>query len=167
MTNSVSQKIETFKPIYDWFKYNLELIAPDSRFEPFEQFLDEGHPLYATMNTTLCQLDTGITHLGGEAIPFENLPLPESIKMKIRQELPEGMTFRLFTLGNERVTVARKNGELIAKKLITFHRKSDGTEIKFEIRQESDGSQRIIDLLPAFTELSAPFTKKTYTIDEV
>jgi hypothetical protein len=53
LTNSVSQKIDAFKPVYDWFKDTLELIAPDSRFELFEQFLDEGHPLYATMNKML------------------------------------------------------------------------------------------------------------------
>ena len=58
LTNSVSQKVDIFKPVYDWFKDTLELIAPDSKFEPFEQFLDEEHPLYATMNKMLPQLDT-------------------------------------------------------------------------------------------------------------
>jgi len=60
--------------VYDWFKDTLELIAPDSRFELFEQFLDEGHPLYATMNKMLSQLDTGISHLGGEEIPLKAYP---------------------------------------------------------------------------------------------
>jgi Predicted ATPases len=64
LTNSVSQKVDNFRPVYDWFKDTLELVAPDSRFEPFEQFLDEGHPLYSTMNEMLPQLDTGIAHLG-------------------------------------------------------------------------------------------------------
>lgn len=57
--------------------------------------------------------------------------------------------------------------ELVAKKLVTYHPKADGTEAKFEIRQESDGSQRVIDLLPAFLELSAQVSKKVYVIDEV
>ena len=35
------------------------------------------------------------------------------------------------------------------------------------MRQESDGSQRVIDLLPAFLELSAAQSKKVYVIDEV
>lgn len=35
------------------------------------------------------------------------------------------------------------------------------------MRQESDGSQRIIDLLPAFLELSSESSKKVYVIDEV
>jgi len=168
LTNSVSQKVDNFRPVYDWFKDTLELVAPDSRFEPFEQFLDEGHPLYSTMNEMLPQLDTGIAHLGGEEIPFENIPLPEPLKTKLQEDVKEGMTVRLLTEPiNERFVVTRKGGELIAKKLVTYHPKADGTEAKFEIRQESDGSQRVIDLLPAFLELSAQVSKKVYVIDEV
>ena len=78
------------------------------------------------------------------------------------------MTVRLLTEPiNERFVVTRKGGELIAKKLVAYHSKGDGTETKFEIRQESDGSQRVIDLLPAFLELSAQVSKKVYVIDEV
>jgi AAA15 family ATPase/GTPase len=47
------------------------------------------------------------------------------------------------------------------------HEKEDGTEVKFNLRQESDGSQRAIDLLPAIIESSYPETKKVYIIDEI
>ena len=168
LTNSVSQKVDNFRPVYDWFKETLELVAPDARFEPFEQFLDDGHPLYATMNEMLPLLDTGIAHLGGEDIPFENISVPEPFKNLLREEVKEGMTVRLMTEPiNERFVVTRRGGELSAKKLVAYHPKSDGTEAKFEIRQESDGSQRVIDLLPAFLDLSAQKSKKVYVIDEV
>ena len=168
LTNSVSQKVDRFRKVYDWFKNTLELVAPDSRFEPFEQFLDEGLPLYATMNEMLWQLDTGIAHLGGEELPFENIPLPEPLKKRLQEDVKEGVGVRLRSeSSNERFVFARKGGELIAKKLVTYHPKADGTEAKFDIRHESDGSQRVIDLLPAFLDLSDPASKKVYVIDEV
>ena len=168
LTNSVSQKVDTFRPVYDWFRDTLQLIAPDSRFKFFEQFIDEGHPLYATMNEMLLQLDTGIAHLGGEEIPFENIPLPEALKANLQEEVKEGMTVRLLTQPvNERFVVTRRGGELIARKLVAYHPKADGAEAKFEMRQESDGSQRVIDLLPAFLALSARASKKVYVIDEI
>ena len=68
---------------------------------------------------------------------------------------------------NARFVITRKDGELIARKLVSFHPKSDGTEAKFEIHQESDGSQRVIDLLPAFLDLSAQTSPKVYVIDEI
>jgi hypothetical protein len=120
------------------------------------------------MNKMLSQLDTGISHLGGEEIPFENLPMPEQIKTKLREELTENTSVRLLAEPtNERFVVTRKNGNLISKKLVACHIKPDGTETKFDMRQESDGSQRIIDLLPAFLEISAQQSKKVYVVDEV
>ncbi|MBF0109427.1 MAG: ATP-binding protein [Magnetococcales bacterium] len=168
LTNSVSQKVDEFRPVYDWFKDTLELVAPDSRFKPFERFFDDSHPLYATMNEMLPQLDTGIAHLGSETIPFENIPLPEPLKTRLQEDMKEGIAVRLLTLPiNERFVVTRKDGELLAKKLVTYHSQADGTEAKFEVRQESDGSQRVIDLLPAFLDLSVHASKKVYVIDEI
>lgn len=162
LTNSVSQKVDNFRPVYDWFKGKLELVAPDSRFEPFDQFLDEKGLLYSAMNEMLQQLDTGIAHLGSEEIPVENIPFSDSLKIKLQEEVKEGMTIRAFPF-----LVTRKNGELITKKMVSFHPKLDGTEAKFEIFQESDGSQRVINLLPAFLKLSAQTSPKVYVVDEI
>jgi AAA15 family ATPase/GTPase len=168
LTNSVSQTLDIFRPVYDWFKDRLVLIAPDSRFEAFEQFLDEKQPLYSTMNQMLQQLDTGIAHLNGQELPFDQVPLPESMKDRLQRELNEGMTIRVRAEPlNDRYVVTRKDGKLSAKKLVTRHLLTDGAETEFELRQESDGSQRIIDLLPAFLELSTQRSNRVYAIDEV
>jgi len=168
LTNSVSQKVDRFKSISDWFRNNLELVAPDSRFEPFEQFLDEEHPLYGTMNSMLPRLDTGIASLGGEDISFENAPIPEVIKTKLQEDVKEGMTVRVLSEpNNDRFLVRRKGEDFFVKKLVTNHRKSDGSLVKFDMNHESAGSQRIIDLLPAFLELSKKDSEKVFVIDEV
>ncbi|MFZ4858546.1 MAG: AAA family ATPase [Desulfuromonadaceae bacterium] len=168
LTNSVNQKVETFKPVYDWFKNNLTLIAPDTRFEPFEQFLQEDHPLYTTMNNMLPLLDTGIEYIGGEELAFEHIPLPEPLKLKLKTELQEGVSVRWLTEPiNERFVVTRQGGELKAKKLVSYHRDVNGQNIKFDMQQESDGTQRTIDLLPAFLEMAAPGTAKVFVIDEL
>ena len=56
---------------------------------------------------------------------------------------------------------------MVAKKFVSYHLKSDGTEAKFEMRQESDGSRRVIDLLPAFLQLSETTAPKVFVIDEL
>ena len=168
LTNSVSQNIDDFRPVYDWFKDKLVLVAPDSRFDLFELFLDEGHPLYMAMNEMLSRLDTGIAHLGSEEIPLENISIPEPLKTELQEKVKEGMAIRLLMEPQtNRIVITRKDGELIAKRLVAFHPKSDGTEVRFEIHQESEGSQRVIDLLPAFLELSAQVSQKVYVIDEI
>ncbi len=167
LTNAVQQKVETFKPVYDWFKDNLVLVAPDSRFEPFEQFLQEDSPLYSTMKKSLELLDTGVAELGGEETSFDSLPLPESLRNQLRSELKEGQRLRIMSPDHERFVFTRKDGEIVAKKLVTYHQNSGGELVKFEMAQESDGTQRVIDLLPAFLEVSAKNSAKVYVIDEV
>jgi AAA15 family ATPase/GTPase len=167
LTNAISQKVERFRPIYNWFRDTLELIGPDSRFEPFELFLDDLHPLYGTMNQMLSALDTGISRLGGEEIPLEHVPISEPLKRLLQEEVKEGMSVRLMSNRNDRLVFTRRNNRLTAQRLVTFHRKTDGSEARFEMHQESDGSQRVIDLLPAFLELSSLQHNKVFVVDEL
>ena len=168
LTNAVNQKVERFKGIYNWFRDSLVMIAPDSRFEPFERFFQEETPLYGHMNLTLNHLDTGISRLGGEKVPFDSLALPENLRNKLREEIAEGVTVRLLAEpGHERFAIMRRDGELEARKLVSFHNDSTGDEIRFDMKQESDGTQRAIDLIPAFLELSAANNGKVFVIDEI
>jgi len=168
LTNSVTQKIATFRPVFDWFHQTLVLVAPDTRFEPFEKFFDQGDPLYATMNEMLSSLDTGISHLGSEEVPLAMVPVPEALKARLREDVKEGMTVRVIADPfYERFIVTCKKGELLVKKLTASHASKGGKEVNFEMKQESDGSQRVIDLLPAFLELSAEKSSKVFVIDEI
>lgn len=166
LTNTISQKVDYFKPVYDWFNDNLILIAPDMRFSPFEYFIDEKSPLYEAMNIILYELDTGIMRLGAEDIPVN--ALPEPLKIALQEEIKEGTTVKIISVpDNERIIVSRKNGHLKAKKLVTYHQKDDGSEVYFDLRKEADGSQRIIDLIPAFLELVRKNSNKVFVIDEI
>lgn len=167
LTNAISQKVDMFRPVYDWFKDTFELIAPDTRFGIFDQFLNEDHPQYEIMNDMLSQLDTGIAHLGGEEIPIGDIPVPE-IRSNIQKSVKEGTAVSLLnTSTGERIVITRKRGELCAKKLVTYHPTENGEEVVFDIRQESDGSRRVIDLLPAFLDVLAVGSNKVFIIDEI
>ncbi len=165
LTNSVSQKVDRFRPVYDWFRDNLKLVGPDSWFSLVEQLVDSGHPLHSVMSEKLSELDTGIARLTEEEVPMDKIPLPKSERTDL-DELKEGETVT-FRLANERFVVGRKAGALIGKKLVTLHSKADGTEVKFNLDQESDGTQRVIDLLPAFFYLSVKNAKSVFVVDEV
>jgi len=102
-------------------------------------------------------------------VPFENIPLPEQLRQKLVEDVKEGQSVRIVAEPlNERYAVSKVNGELVAKKLVTYHRRADSDSVvKFEMSNESDGSQRVIDLLPAFLDVSSHASKKVFIIDEV
>ena len=168
LTNAISQKDERFRPLYLWFRDVLVPIAPDSRFEPFDQFIKQETPLSDYIADALVGMDTGISKLGGEEVNFDNLPVPPELLQRIREDLPDNKTFRLrLDPIGDRYVITRKDGEIQAKKLVSYHTDSDQNEVKFELKDESDGTLRMIDLLPAFNAISQPGVNRVYIIDEL
>ena len=165
LTNSVSQKVEAFRPIYDWFNDNLRIIAPNQSISHYGPLVEEGVVRDLT-NDMLQQLDTGITGLTEADADIEQLSLPEPMMAELRQDLGEGATAWLH-LGGELVRVTKERGQLAAKKLMASHASADGKEVKFEMGMESDGTRRVINLLPAFLGLSATNSKFVVVIDEI
>ena len=166
LTNSVSQKITTFLPVFKWFSETLVLIAPDTRFDSFEQFITESSSLYDTMNSVLPNLDTGISHLGEEEISMDSLPFHKEFNQKLKEEVKNNHAIKIRNK-DEQIIVTRQDDELSVHKLYTYHRDSKRKDIRFEMRQESDGTRRIIDLLPAILDLVNTRIPKVYIIDEI
>ncbi len=160
LTNSVDQKIDYFLPIYNWFKNTLTLISPDAHFWGSADSISQA------MSNALAKLDTGITRLGEETIPFEALPYPEKIKTHLLENLAEGEQAGIEDL-EERIFLTKKNGEIVAKKLIPYHKSADGEDIALEFKDLSSGTLRIIDLSPAFADLSTHDSSRVYFIDEL
>ena len=167
LTNAVFLKINAFKPVFDWFLNNLEMVGPDSRFMPFDQFFDEASPLYDAMNGLLPQFDTSISTLCGEEIPFSSIQFKsERDKQSFIDNLKENMPLKIW-MSDGPIIFERIDNEIKATKLITMHKSQDGDSVRFDIKQESDGSQRMIDLLPAFLQLASHDSQKVYVIDEI
>jgi AAA15 family ATPase/GTPase len=159
LTNSVSQKVSAFRPVYDWFKKTLQLIAPDDHFEAIELIIEDKDLLRSNINRLLAQLDTGIACLEVKDISYGDDPVPTSTR-----ELFQNNAIRVS--GQPELAVV-KGEQLIGKRLVTSHTKTDGSTAMFELDEESDGTLRVIDLLPAFLNLSDQNSKQVYVIDEI
>ena len=166
LTNSVSQDIPAFRPIYDWFKSTLQMVAPDARFGG-GLFFDEDNPFVMNLSEMLRSLDTGISHLSTEQVPFDNVQLPEPVRREIQEQISEGETAFVEDAANNQSLMTRRDGELDVMKRVAVHSMIDGAERNFEVSQESDGTQRLINLLPALLDISGEDSTGVYVIDEV
>lgn len=168
LTNSVSQNVEHFRPVYNWFKKNLILVTPESTFGSVEQFIMENSPISTFMNELLPQLDTGIVKLGGVTIPFDSIPYSDDFKTNILQKVKDNSVLSIYNQDTmDRFIIMRKNGKLLTKQLVSYHLTSEGNITRFEIQHESDGTQRILEILPAFSGLRSQELKLVYFIDEI
>lgn len=118
------------------------------------------------MKDALSRLDTGITNLEFEAVRLEDFGLPKELLADIEENLKDGDVALLMLL-REPIAISRRDGETFARKLVTFHSNIKGESVKFGMEYESDGSRRVIDLLPVFLDLCVDNSRKVYVIDEL
>ena len=168
LTNAVSQNVKALRPVYNWFKYRLTFIVPNTSKALVEPLLAKGNPLDEAINRRLEWLDTGIARLGGIDLPLENIPMmDEQLRFRLENELNEGGSVQLQVgLPNQRFVVSRKDGELVAKRLFTYHHTADGKETRFDFSKEASGLHRLTDLLPALSDLESEGSTSVYVIDE-
>lgn len=164
LTNSISQNADYFKDVYDWFNDTLIMISPETSFGPSFQFTDEKYPLFKKINQILGSLDTGVVGIEGEEYPLERLP--DEIIRQLEEGVEEEAAAKVSINKNE-ILVTRKNGKLEASRVVTIHKNNGGERVQFELENESDGTLRVINLLPAFIELLDFSSSHVCIIDEI
>jgi hypothetical protein len=153
LTNSVSQKLTAFKPIFDWFQKGIRIILPDFRFRNLSSSLNETHPLFNKIVGRLCRLDSGIASLRQIEVSPESI-IPKALVDQLTANLKEGQSFPCGPFWEtEGLSVRKENGTIVARRLAPIHQNERGEEIPFSFSDESDGTRRLFDLLPAFLHL--------------
>ncbi len=116
----------------------------------------------------LKSFDTGINDLRLQELDFnsELIGVPADLKQKITEELEENTNLLLAVPHGIRYQFCKKEtSEIKAYKLMTSHLNTEGKEILFELNQESDGTQRLLDIAPSLLEIFVQ--DRTYIIDEI
>jgi AAA15 family ATPase/GTPase len=145
LTKTIENNNSSYQDPYDWFFHILKIISPISTFAEPEYLTNKNHPLYEEANSILRELDTGILHLGTE--------VDKEIDLNKLDKEAETLLNVLGRLNNEKYIKYSQNGEKLVKKLISYHMCEDGTETQFNWKQESDGTKRLFDLIPAFIQI--------------
>lgn len=165
LTNSVSQNVEWFRNAYDWFARSLVLISPTAYYGGLKNYI--GNNKMATM---LRRLDTGVVGLDSQRISAEDAELSPQLRDLLERELQKDTSVSVPASHSSPRLFAQKDeqGRLAMDELVTQHRKDDGTgTVDFHMYQESDGTLRLMDLLPAFISVASPSARGVYVVDEL
>lgn len=166
LTVASVQKVTFLYEIYKWFETNLVVLGPDSHYLEYGTYTDTCGNAYERINALLGQLDTGIVRLENKEIPIESIPQP--VQSQVLSDIREGTTVKVsIDDGRSMYMVTRENGVVKAGEINSIHKSVDGKDVPFKLSFESDGTRRIIDLLPAFIGLVSGSDKTTFVIDEI
>lgn len=142
------------KEVFKWFDYKLVILFPHSQpiglIDSFTRYPELG----SFTNSLLSSLDTGVQKLKVESILVDLFFGEDDKKFaeEIKEKLLEGNTrVEFFQDGRkEKLLAMLENGVPVVKRLKALHFDENGEEVPFDLANESDGTLRLLDLIPAF-----------------
>lgn len=155
---------------YTWFDTYLHVIFPESRYVGLLESMLVDSTFADFINRILPKLDTGLERLEVIATPLDKFVFPagDDYREKVETQLadPRNKFVGLFPF--ERLTpylIRRdESGEAMVYRLNTLHNCRKG-DVRFRLDQESDGTLRLLDLLPAIRHLIAD--ERVIVVDEI
>jgi AAA15 family ATPase/GTPase len=151
LTQSIEAGIKQFEHIINWFR-KLIIIFPEAHDHGLEFTVEGNGMLHNLLVDFLKRFDTGIS--GISLIPIDlksdSTALSGEIQTQLTETLETGKT-AIFNAPNNNRYLGSMNerNELEVFKLMTNHKIKGSTEEgSLEIKDESDGTQRLLDLIP-------------------
>ncbi|MBD2482363.1 ATP/GTP-binding protein [Planktothrix sp. FACHB-1365] len=156
LTEALDRNVETLKPVIDWFKNVLTIIPAESSYQGLELGILSSQEFTDFLRNFLKFADTGIDSIGTEEVEFNLdviLPdIPENMRKEILQEMLKASENSISMieshLGKRYLLIKREEGQLSLIQLRTQHRDDQGVLIDFSMEEESEGTQRLINLIP-------------------
>jgi AAA15 family ATPase/GTPase len=163
---------EELRAVLDWFESGLQLISPDSSYAALEDQLANDEDFRSFAEEFLRASSTGVDHLKvmKKKITEEELrsSIPESLYKRVLKQVSEDSEgIAVVSNGDGTVLLIERNesAQFFKITIQPMHVQSQGQEIAFKLSDESDGTQRLLNLIP-----SLYYPKKTgavYFIDEI
>lgn len=167
MASRKNKVFDPFKTALKWFSDDLITVMPHARPSGLPILLEGDTTFYGFANNVMQSFNTGIKSIEVETIPVEDF-FGEDDKLqaeKISVELKANPgKLKPFVIGHEEIIFVWQNNKAVAKRIYFLHG-TDGGEARFSAAEESDGTRRLLDYLPAFyAAIKAP---RVFLIDEI
>lgn len=166
LTTAIQLGAFELEPLYNWFKTKLIILTPTSEYLALNRFVDPSDELNAQMIDLIRKFGTSIDHFISQPINESNpldaksiqLNIYNLVKDRIPQNTPSMRIMDLFT--------TQSGDETTIKRLVAIHKNKKEDDILFSLREESEGTRRLLALIPAFVELRME-QNFVYVIDEL
>lgn len=138
----------------DWFANRLLIIFPESKFEGLASDVYASEPFKNELAKYLQCFDTGIAGISTVKDDFQSINIPQHIRQKIEADFQEGGQILLADRDDSRWLLKKENAIIRAFRVVSEHSKENGDHlVNFDLKEESDGTRRLMDLAPAMMSL--------------
>ncbi len=172
LTTLNNPSLVNIQQAFDWFDDSLVIINPDSKPIAIAQTLDTDRNFYNYAEDIMCSFNVGISGIGTEKKKVDEFfgeNLPEGID-KFLMDLRDNPDPKKSMVGfrnqkGHEIIFVKENKDIYVKQVKLEHTAYKGKKEYFDLDEESDGTIRLLDFIPAFKDVISE--KKVYIIDEI
>lgn len=139
------EELPVVKKAYDWFP-RLQVVAPSMTAEALPYLIEKDAEFAALVNEIIPELNTGISSLRVNSLVINEDDIKDNSPLKAVYNAAKANPGKPQTL--DLYTVIMEGGVVMLKSLIAVHINSYGEEIGLNIREESDGTRRLVEYMP-------------------
>lgn len=168
LSNRDNKFLKDVKKAYEWFSETLQIITPDSKPRALAHKIDTDIEFKKYAEDLMCSFNIGIKSLGAEKKNIKEFfgednenELDKLIKEV--EDSPKKMIGLRSRRGDELIIV--KENDTIWVKTLKVEHSSTKKSAFFDLDEESDGTIRLLDFVPAFKNVIS--SEKVYIVDEI
>ena len=146
-----TQKFKEITQAYEWFENDLHFIFPGAKFQGLAGIMNRFSDFKEFTNKLIGDLGTGIKEIKIKTIDFDDYFGEDNLveKERIFNSVMDGEEEFVGSYYSNAVACL-ENDRPVIKKLYSIHESPKYGEVEFELYEESEGSLRLLDFLPAF-----------------
>ncbi len=174
LTECIERNVTYFEEISHWFNEKLVLVFPDTRPAGIEIAFMSDETFKSEFIDLIKLFDLGIENIRLEDFELDSeTRIPAQVKEQIMQDIrnmsldPESHAIVQIPALNVLVLID-ENQDIVSKKFVTLHKVTGDDQYEpLELSEESEGTQRIFEIIPALFELLSDDRERVFVIDEL
>lgn len=169
LSNRDNKYLSDIKTAYKWFEETLEIINPDSRPRALAHLVDMDEEFRRYAKDLMCSFNIGITDLSTEKKGLKEFfgeddeKLIDDIIKRIENSSKK--MIGLKSKQGDELIIVKEHDKYWVKTLKVGHTGSKNETVLFDLDEESDGTIRLLDFVPAFRSVISD--EKVFIIDEI
>lgn len=158
--------VKRVEPVMEWFR-SIQVIFPNSkvRFLPIRISTDMDFQKF--ISDSLSKMDTGVVRVSAvsDELDFHDFAEKAHFSKELIRDIEE-KKHGMFRIGGKYYIFGEKQQNRMTLIQIKFEHRLNSKSVEFDLEDESDGTQRLLDLLPMFFAMDKK-SKGIYFVDEI
>lgn len=169
LSNRANEELAKIKSAYNWFDKYLQIIFPQMKAAALVVKLENNESFRKYAEELMKSFDIGITSFTADKAEFKKSMVDSKAEyeeiIKEFEKEPDRIVSVISTHTGQESILLKENDTIWIKQLKCCHHDICDLPVKFTLEEESDGTIRLLDFIPAFYDLINK--EKVFVIDEI